>query len=188
MAIHIALEGIDNCGKTTLCEALATAFENRGQRTVVSREFSTEYGKILKQRLYNRDEPPSPNEKAIAFALDRLIRFEAIAKAKCDIVLWDRYVFSALVYRGVEKVDGSWVQAINSVFPTPHLNLYLDVTPQEARARGKAARKSCPYSEEFLLSCRNEYLRYVGIGTLMRLQAKTLEEQVIEVFSLVKQS
>ena len=187
MTVHVALEGIDNAGKTTVCTELAKVLEKCGRRVHVTKEFSTDYGQVLKQRLYGRTNSPSPHEKALAFALDRLLRLEALKTIDCDVVLWDRYVLSALVYRGLEGTDKQWVETINSIFLTPQLYLYIDVSPQDAQLRGETAGRVCPYSEEFLSACRKDYLNYVEMGTLQMLRANTVEEQVKEISLLIEQ-
>jgi len=45
-AQFIALEGIDNAGKTTVAEKLKELLEEKGYKAIISKEFSSSYGKI----------------------------------------------------------------------------------------------------------------------------------------------
>jgi len=44
----IVLEGIDNAGKTTVAKKLKEWLERSGYKAVISKEFSSSYGDILK--------------------------------------------------------------------------------------------------------------------------------------------
>lgn len=183
MPLHVAFEGIDNSGKSTLCSALAKRLGEAGIDCTISKEFTSAYGDLLKSRV----AAASPREKVLAFALDRLIRLEGHAHEAPAVVLWDRYFLSAIVYRTVEGCDVQWVRDVNSVFPSPQIYLYLDVTPEESRARGRHAHKSCNYDDAFLSRCREEYRRYVADGTLHVVSGSRTTEQVEEVFAIIQQ-
>ena len=64
-----------------------------------------------------------PILKAYLFATDRYIRMKNITNDdfKEKIMLFDRYVPSALAYRMAEGVDKNWVANINSIFPKADL-------------------------------------------------------------------
>lgn len=185
MPVHIVLEGIDNSGKTTVSAELAKCLNSRGLRTLLRKEFSSCYGATLKERLYSKDCSPSSREKVLAFALDRLIRYEDIRDSDYDVVVWDRYVLSAVVYRAVEGVDKNWVEGVNSIFPMPDLHLYIDVSPDISANRGLVSGKRCPYSKDFLARCRSEYLTYVASGVLRMVSGSTVDEQLAEVMELL---
>lgn len=185
MPTHIAFEGIDNSGKTTVSDELVKLLNNRGLRTLLRKEFSSSYGATLKERLYSKDSSPSSREKVLAFALDRLIRYEEISDLDYDVVVWDRYVLSAVVYRAVEGVDKNWVECVNSIFPMPDMYLYIDVPPDVSANRGLMSGKRCPYNEDFLARCRSEYLTYVALGVLRMVSGGTVEEQLADIMKLV---
>lgn len=185
MAIHIALEGIDNSGKTTVASLLVEKLNFIGINTILKNEFSSCYGSLLKARLYSIESRPSPREKVLAFALDRLIRYEEIDDS-VEIVVWDRYVLSAVIYRSVEGVDENWVKSVNSIFPVPDLHFYIDVNPSASTSRGQLSGKGCPYNEDFLGRCRTEYLKYVSSGTLKLIDGETPLDQVNKITKLVE--
>ena len=181
MTIHIAFEGIDNSGKTTLCASLDNHFKSLGKNSMVSKEFSSSYGTFLKQRLYGN--AATPNEKLLAFALDRLVRYDSMQCSGLDYVIWDRYTFSSIVYRGIEGIDEPTCREINKSIPPPNFYFYLDVTPDESERRGKCAGKSCPYDQDFLSKCRGYYLEIVQKGDLICIQGKTTVQATEEVIN-----
>lgn len=173
--IHIALEGIDNSGKTTISAFLETKLVEMGIKAAVSKELTTDVGKIIIS-LFDRKIPLSPKAKTLMFAADRLLRYEQLKKNDVDIVIWDRYVYSAIVYRQMEGLDTQWVQEVNSIFPDAERQYYLDIDPIEAQRRGEKCKKSCPYTIEQLTMCRNIYKDYVNKGDLVELETKSKEE------------
>src|SRR4029079_17504246 len=81
-----------------------------------------------------------------------------------SIVLWDRYVDSAIVYRRVEMVeptliDGRFVRSINRPFKPADFTILLDLSVATAQERLRGAGRHEPYSTEFLEAVRAEYLR-----------------------------
>lgn len=68
-----------------------------------------------------------PILKAYLFATDRYIRMKNITNDdfKEKIMLFDRYVPSALAYRMAEGVDKNWVANINSIFQRLILDFLL---------------------------------------------------------------
>jgi thymidylate kinase len=67
-------------------------------------------------------------------------------------------VFSALAYRCAEdpSIKG-YVQAVNSIFPTPDLAILIDISADESLARGRPIGKN-NYAHEYLSRVRAEYL------------------------------
>ena len=83
-----------------------------------------------------------PILKAYLFATDRYIRMKNIDQEdlKNKIMLFDRYVPSALAYRMAEGVDKNWVTNINSVFPKADIGFFIDITPNESVNRNTNAK------------------------------------------------
>jgi dTMP kinase len=165
---HIAFEGIDNAGKTTIADCLQRRLLEKGSKVVVTKELTSKVGEIILKH-FEEDVKLSPKLKTYLFAADRLIRFEKIISEQHDIVIWDRYVYSALVYREMEKLDVKWVEKVNSIFPVANLTYYIDIEPSKAWERGKSAKKSCPYNIGELSFCREIYKRYVNSGEMIEI-------------------
>ena len=172
--LHVAFEGIDNAGKTTLIEHLEVMLQNKGLKVAITKELTSEIGSIVLEH-FNNSIKLSPKLKTYLFAADRLIRFQEIITKEYDIVIWDRYIYSALVYREMEKLDVQWVKIVNSIFPVANLTYYIDIEPLESIKRGEIAGKICPYNSEELYICREIYKRYVHKGEMVEIISGPLD-------------
>lgn len=175
---HIALEGIDNAGKTTLAKKLVDDLKSQNIKVVISKELTTDVGQIVKNAFTDKIKL-SPKQKTLLFASDRLTRYEELQTQDIDIVIWDRYIHSALVYREMEDCDILWVKEVNSIFPKAALNIYLDVNIDLSIQRGQEANKPCPYTKEQLQKCAKIYQRYVESGELISFEDINDYEKII---------
>lgn len=82
-------------------------------------------------------------------------------------MLWDRYVYSALVYREAELAgtgDGllmHLVRQVNVPFREADLVIYVDIPPDVSAARARAAAPGArSYDTQFLSEVRDRYLAY----------------------------
>ena len=172
--IYIVLEGIDNAGKTTIATELESQISQNGYKVKISKELTTEVGKIVLQS-FKKKERISPELKTYLFAADRLVRMEKLKHKKLDFVIWDRYIYSAMVYREMEGIDVEWVKSVNAIFKDPDLAYYIDIDPHESLRRGLHANKSCPYTIEELARCREIYKRYVDGGNLIEIRSQAID-------------
>lgn len=161
----VAFEGIDGAGKTEVRKLIAARLRERGERVVECGELQSPWADAIRAGLGRHY---TPFVKTFLFAADRAWTYEKVglpALEADDVVLWDRYVDSAFVYRGVEMasqsvlIDLSFVQAINRPFRRADLTILLDLPVATAHARSRAAERQEPYSVAFLESVRAEYLR-----------------------------
>jgi dTMP kinase len=188
--IHIAFEGIDNAGKTTLAEALLEYLLKKGVRAELTKELTTPVGQMIKDA-FAEGINLSSSMKTYLFAADRLERYESLVcsgekNGNVDVVLWDRYVYSAIAYRAAEGIDIEWVQMVNRPFPPADRGYYLDVTPDESMRRGATAGKPCPYGQEHLAMVRDNYLAMVNKGTLYGIEGTNAAELLQNVILDVK--
>jgi len=150
----LAIEGADGAGKATTAAAVAQRLRADGRRAeIVSfpRYGDTIGGHVLGDFLAGRlPRAGSPRALAVLYALDRLESRDHIlgTAASCDVLVFDRYIASNMVYQGA-KVPADeavalmrWIAALETdsfALPAPDLNIYLD-TPL-ATARAQIARK-----------------------------------------------
>jgi len=150
MAFLLAIEGADGAGKATAAAAVVAAFAERGLRaTVVSfpRYTATTGGHALGDYLAGRlPVPTSPQAAAVLYALDRFESrgFLDEAAAAHDVVVFDRYIASNIVYQAAKVEAGeaaalmSWIVALETAqfgLPLPDLNVYLHTPLAVARER-----------------------------------------------------
>lgn len=163
----VTFEGIDGAGKSSLVQALRSLLIDCRVPLVVCGERCSAISSLIQD---SRLGTLTPFEKVYLFAADRALTYsrELIpALQRGSLVLWDRYVDSALVYREVEfkRTDSSFgvefVQMINQPFRCPDLAFYIDISAETATRRGCSSGSQQPYDEEFLAEVREAYRRLV---------------------------
>ena len=157
----VALEGIDNAGKTSHITRLAEYYQRQGKEVLTTKELTSPIGPFIWEGLYEKSL--SAFLKTYLFATDRAIRYERYvlpALQKGYLVLADRWNVSAYVYRGLEGFDVRFVKAVNSKIPQADLTIVLDLPVKLSLKRGKDAKKLCPYTSEQLEEARRLYNEY----------------------------
>src|SRR5258708_18558136 len=113
----------------------------------------------------------SPFLKTYLFAADRAWAYyrECLRALRSGgLVLWDRYVDSAIVYRSVEfqlrrsGLDLEFVRNLNSPFIRPSITFYIDITVEVSLLRATNAKRTEPYDAGFSHELRNEVGRGSG--------------------------
>lgn len=161
----IAFEGIDNTGKTTQVLRVADWLRSRGYDVLISLELTTSIGQCFRAEF--EAGKLSPRVKALLFAADRYYRLETEiipALGQGRIVLADRWVLSALVYRGAEGEGLSLAEFVNEDVIPPDITFLIDIDPHLAYHRGQMAQRRSPYGEEFLALARKRYLELASAG------------------------
>ena len=160
----IAFEGIDRAGKSSVVRLLADMLKTSKVPIAICGELHSPYASLIRDMLHKGS---SPFLKTYLFASDRAWEYEnncLPALMRGEIVLWDRYVDSAIVYRTVEFqqrssiIDVEFVKLINSPFVLPNLSIYIDVSADTSLQRSKILGKEEPYDSAFLEKVRDCYL------------------------------
>lgn len=139
----ITLEGIDGSGKGTLAHAIENALAQRTIPVILTREpGGSELGKHLRSMLQERSVALCPKAEFLLFAADRAQHFHDVIipnLQKSMIVISDRMADSSLVYQGFGRgLDLQFIQMVNAWSMndiTPHLTIYLKISPSQARER-----------------------------------------------------
>ena len=161
MAFLLAIEGADGAGKATVAAATAAALNEGGTRAqVVSfpRYTATVGGHALGEFLAGRlPLATTPEAAAVLYALDRFESKSFLAEVAdaCDVVVFDRYIASNIVYQAA-KVPAArapalmeWIVALETVqfgLPLPDLSIYLD-TPLDVARRLIAQKAQRSYTD-----------------------------------------
>ena len=174
----VVFEGLDNCGKTTIVQMLKEYYTNIGIGAEVSKEFETNIGIELKKMAV--EGTLDSVLKSYLFAADRYIRMKSIREEdfKNKILLFDRYVPSAIAYRMAEGVDKNFVLNINSVFPKADIGFFIDITPEESFKRNTDTKFNIKSSIEHLDKVRNEYLSILDENNLIYINGMRPIEQI----------
>lgn len=163
----VIFEGLDNCGKTTLVQMIKNYYLKVGIEAEISKEFETNIGIELKKMA--KEGTLDPILKAYLFATDRYIRMKNISQEDLQnkIMLFDRYVPSALAYRMAEGVNKEWVTSINSVFPKADIGFFIDITPDESVKRNTDTKFNIKATLEHLKKVRDAYLSILDENNLI---------------------
>jgi len=178
MSIFVCIEGVDAAGKATQSKILA---ERLGAKLYSFPRYDTEIGKIIKQHLLGKvalrefrssvDNPSSGT--AFPVASEDPLMFQALMLAdKCNAaeelqelflagtpVVCDRWIPSAICYGAADGVDREWLMRAHLPLLSADLNIFLDITPEEALRRRPEARDRYERDREKQKRVREEYQR-----------------------------
>ena len=184
----VIFEGLDNCGKTTLVNLFADYYSNIGIETEISKEFETNIGIELKKMA--KEGILDPILKSYLFATDRYIRMKNLSKDDLEnrIILFDRYVPSAIAYRMSEGVDKNWITTINSIFPKADIGFFIDITPDESIKRNTDAKFNIRYTKEQLEKVRESYLSILDENNLIHINGMQPIDKIFdEVLGMIEE-
>ena len=184
----VIFEGLDNCGKTTLVEMIKDYYLNLEIDAEISKEFETNIGKELKKMA--KEGTLDPILKAYLFATDRYIRMRNMKHEdlKNKIMLFDRYVQSALAYRMAEGVDKNWVTNINSVFPKADIGFFIDITADESVNRNVDSKFNIKSTPEHLEKVRSAYFSILDENNLIYINGmQPIENIFVEVIEKMEE-
>ena len=148
----LAIEGADGAGKATTAAAVVALLEAAGKRTELMsfpRYRDTVGGHVLGDFLAGRlPHTLGPREVAVLYALDRFESRAAIAAAgaRCDVVVFDRYIASNVAYQTAKVADeeaaalADWIVALETgqfALPAPTI---VDLSRHRSRPRPRADR------------------------------------------------
>lgn len=186
--VLIIFEGLDNCGKTTLANMIKNFYLSNGVAAEISKEFETNIGIELKNMA--AAGTLDPIIKTFLFATDRYIRMKNISEEEYQtkILLFDRYVPSAIAYRMAENVDKKWVETINSIFPKADLGFFIDISPEESVKRNTNSKFNIISTPEHLKKVRDSYLSILDENNLIKINGmQPLEKIFDEIIKIIEE-
>lgn len=159
----IVLEGVDGCGKTTVCNKLE--LEGYYVCRQPRRKGIGTYIRTLQMSGELTTEPEITDEIFNTLIIaDRMEQFfekdGLVEKLKHTDVIMDRYFYSSLVYSSNTLLSEETLRDIHGRFPQPDLVLFLDVDPEVAMKR-MGAREALDVYEtlEYLIPRADKYKR-----------------------------
>lgn len=160
----VVFEGIDGSGKSSILSMLPNLLSCCQVPIIVSGERRSPLAPFLSGEMLRTY---SPFLKTYLFAADRAWAYDREclpALRSGGLVLWDRYVDSAIVYRSVEfqlrrsGLDLEFVRNLNSPFIRPSITFFIDITVEVSLLRTANAKRTELYDAGFLRQVRLEYL------------------------------
>ena len=118
MTLHIALDGIDGLGKTTMTKKLSEFFTKKSYnvKTLIQPQDKTILSILNSYNL-------TLSEIALLMAVDRSLTWNWEDFSQYDIVLWDRSVLSSYAYNTDGNVRDPFIRNINKYFP--EMDIYI---------------------------------------------------------------
>ena len=196
MSLFITFEGADGCGKTTQIELLNKYLQQKGFKTLVTREPGAKgLGEKLREILLNYDGEVSPNCESFLFLADRAQHVDCVIKPALKdgvIVLCDRHTDSTVAYQGYgRQLDIEQIKKLNEIALNclkPDLTIVFDIDIETSMQRvGKTKDRMESAGMDFFNRVRNGYLAIAkeepnrvkvinSADTIERIHEKVVEE------------
>jgi dTMP kinase len=177
----IAVEGIDQAGKWTVCERLVGELRAAGVPAELAGfpDYATPLGGEIGRFLAGERSYP-PQVRQLLYAANRWERAADLQAwlAAGRAVVVDRYVASGIAYGAAQGLDPAWMACLEWGLPPADLTLLLDVTPEVSLARKPAARDTYETRTELLQAARAAYLDLAASPTWRTIDATADRESV----------
>ena len=192
--LFITFEGGDGCGKSTQLELVRKYLEEKGFKTLTTREpGSVGLGQKLREVLLHYDGDVAPRAEAFLFLADRAQHIAKIVKPAIDngvIVLCDRHTDSSVAYQGYGRgEDIEQINMLNNLATQgikPDLTLLFDVSTEVAQTRvGSEKDRMESAGIEFHKKVRHGYLE-IAKKEPQRIKVVDSNLSIEEVFAEVK--
>ncbi|MFN8524898.1 MAG: dTMP kinase [Chloroflexota bacterium] len=171
----IAIEGIDQAGKQTVCERLAAALRAAGLDVELTGfpDYSTPLGAEITAFLRGQREYPA-QARQLLYAANRWERADDIRAAleRGATVIVDRYIASGMAYGAAQGLDAAWMREVERGLPTADVTILLDITPAESLARKPGQRDSYEARSDLLERARDVYLALAKEGGWLVIDAR----------------
>jgi dTMP kinase len=164
----ITFEGIDGCGKTTQLNLIQQFLEEKGIKTVTTREpGALEIGSKIREILLHHEGVVADNCEMFLFLADRSQHVETFIKPALEqgiTVLCDRHTDSHLAYQGYgRQKDVKKLTELNKIATNglvPDLTFLFDVSVETGHLRaGKNLDRLELAGKEFFERTRKGYLK-----------------------------
>ncbi len=165
--LFITFEGADGCGKTTQIELLNKYLQEKGIKTLLTREPGSKgLGVKLREILLNYDGEVSPTAESFLFLADRAQHIDCIIKPAVKqgtVVLCDRHTDSTVAYQGYGRgLDLEQIHLLNKIATggmKPDLTIIFDIDVETSMSRvGCNKDRMESAGIEFFNRVRNGYL------------------------------
>ena len=169
MVLHIAFDGIDGVGKTTLIENLQNFLSKKQYNVRVAIQPSQ---KPIISILNNMDL--CNHEIALLMAVDRSLTYYDADWHQYDIVLWDRSILSSYAYNTDKNTPKTFIKQINRYFPL--MDLYIIIEHETLLDKQDYTNKTDLIEKYELL--KNNHKNTTSIKYIKNEPKKMLEETV----------
>ena len=177
----VAIEGLDQSGKETQARELRDRLRAAGYRSrvVAFPDYGTSIGEEIARALQGEREY-GPETMQLLYVANRFERKADIDRWQAGglIVVFDRYVASAIAYGEAHGLDPAWLENLQIYLPQPDLTFFLDIAPETAMARKTVGRDRYERDLALLARVRASYQRLAAQPGWIRIDGERPPDEI----------
>ena len=156
----IVLEGIDQCGKTTVSKLLKNKLEELNLKTIIQTfpDKSTLIGNVINSYLQGNTKL-SPQESHLLYSLNRHEKKNFMEEKLYNgyNIICDRYIFSGIAYSLANGLDYNFCLNTEQYLIKPDLIFYFDIPISETNKRRKSLKTDIYETSNFQSKVKEAY-------------------------------
>lgn len=156
----IVLEGIDQCGKTTISKLLKNKLEELNLKTIIQTfpDKSTLIGNVINSYLQGNTKL-SPQESHLLYSLNRHEKKSFMEEKLYNNynIICDRYIFSGIAYSLANDLDYNFCLNTEQYLIKPDLIFYFDISISETNKRRKSLKTDIYETSNFQSKVKEAY-------------------------------
>lgn len=156
----IVLEGIDQCGKTTISKLLKNKLEELNLKTIIQTfpDKSTLIGNVINSYLQGNTKL-SPQESHLLYSLNRHEKKNFMEEKLYNNynIICDRYIFSGIAYSLTNGLDYNFCSNTEKYLIKPDLTFYFDISISETNKRRKSLKTDIYETSNFQSKVKEAY-------------------------------
>lgn len=156
----IVLEGIDQCGKTTISKLLKNKLEELNLKTIIQTfpDKSTLIGNVINSYLQGNTKL-SPQESHLLYSLNRHEKKSFMEEKLYNNynIICDRYIFSGIAYSLANGLDYNFCLNTEQYLIKPDLTFYFDISISETNKRRKSLKTDIYETLNFQTKVKEAY-------------------------------
>lgn len=156
----IVLEGIDQCGKTTISKLLKNKLLSLNLKTIIQTfpDKSTLIGNVINSYLQGNTKL-SPQESHLLYSINRHEKKNFMEKKLYNNynIICDRYIFSGIAYSLANGLDYNFCLNTEQYLIKPDLTFYFDISISETNKRRKSLKTDIYETSNFQSKVKEAY-------------------------------
>lgn len=156
----IVLEGIDQCGKTTISKLLKNKLEELNFKTIIQTfpDKSTLIGNVINSYLQGNTKL-SPQESHLLYSINRHEKKNFMEEKLYNgyNIICDRYNFSGIAYSLANGLDYNFCLNTEQYLIKPDLTFYFDISISETNKRRKSLKTDIYETSNFQSKVKEAY-------------------------------
>lgn len=179
----IVLEGIDQCGKTTISKLLKNKLEELNLKTIIQTfpDKSTLIGNVINSYLQGNTKL-SPQESHLLYSLNRHEKKSFMEEKLYNNynIICDRYIFSGIAYSLANGLDYNFCLNTEQYLIKPDLTFYFDISISETNKRRKSLKTDIYETLNFQTKVKEAYSKIKNKDWII-INAEQTPEEIIDI-------